>query len=446
MKKVLFSCVGSTDPVRGLRDGAMLHIVRHYLPDKIIWFISEEMKKLDDNDHRYDLAMQKFFELHPDYHPEIVREYSDITDVSEFDMFYEPFERIVSDALEQDPDAEILLNLSSGTTQMKMTMALLAMDVRYRTKGVQVKSPEKKASTAQRTTETKYDAATEIELNEDDEPGMENRCGEPQLFLVRRQAERQRIEALLQTYNYGALRLLRESLPVSCRGLVEHLAQRAEYNTGAAEEKAEKLRGHVPFPLYPMKPENRAGRARKYRAVTEYYLCLKLLQQSGQLTNLVVRLNPLVVTLQEVCLREKYAFHVQDIMEKTGGKEYITANKVNKCSPELKQYLDDELGIMREKSFPSIRVYNLLLRYFSEEDEALELFEQLERLNETQRNTAAHTLDNVTEDDIVRAAGCGSAALMKKLEALIGSLYADICNPKIFSIYETCNDYIKSQL
>ena len=28
--------VGSTDPVRSLRDGAMLHIIRHYRPENIL--------------------------------------------------------------------------------------------------------------------------------------------------------------------------------------------------------------------------------------------------------------------------------------------------------------------------------------------------------------------------------------------------------------------------
>ena len=33
---ILFSCLGSTDPVRGEHDGAMLHIARHYKPDRIL--------------------------------------------------------------------------------------------------------------------------------------------------------------------------------------------------------------------------------------------------------------------------------------------------------------------------------------------------------------------------------------------------------------------------
>lgn len=32
-ERVLFTCVGTSDPVREMRDGSMLHIMRHYRPD-----------------------------------------------------------------------------------------------------------------------------------------------------------------------------------------------------------------------------------------------------------------------------------------------------------------------------------------------------------------------------------------------------------------------------
>ena len=42
-KKVLFSPVGGTDPIKYLRDGSMLHICRHYRPDIVYLYISHEM-------------------------------------------------------------------------------------------------------------------------------------------------------------------------------------------------------------------------------------------------------------------------------------------------------------------------------------------------------------------------------------------------------------------
>ena len=38
MPDVFFTCVGTTDPVRGGRDGGVLHIMRNYRPQKVyLW-------------------------------------------------------------------------------------------------------------------------------------------------------------------------------------------------------------------------------------------------------------------------------------------------------------------------------------------------------------------------------------------------------------------------
>lgn len=186
MKRILFSCVGSTDPVRGLRDGSMLHIMRHYRPDKVVLYLSAEIREKDAKDHRFQRAFDDFEQRVPDYRPEIVRIESDIRDVSDFDCFYDEFGKYIRELQTAEPDAEILLNLSSGSVQMKMTLALLSADLRFRTRGIQVKTPEKAASKAQRTTDKGYDLEAEIELNEDFETDAPNRCEEPRLFMVQR--------------------------------------------------------------------------------------------------------------------------------------------------------------------------------------------------------------------------------------------------------------------
>lgn len=200
MKRILFSCVGSSDPVRGFRDGSMLHIVRHYRPDKVVLYLSAEIREDDAEDHRFQLVFDDFKKHIPDYPFEVVRIESDVRDVSDFDRFYDEFGKYIRELQIEHPEAEILLNLSSGSVQMKMTLALLAADLRFHTKGIQVKTPEKAASKAQRTTDDKYDLETEIALNEDFEADAPKRCEEPKLFMVQREMEKNQIKALLKTY------------------------------------------------------------------------------------------------------------------------------------------------------------------------------------------------------------------------------------------------------
>lgn len=52
MERVLYSCIGTTDPVRGMRDGGLLHILRFYRPETVYLFLSGEMVRLDRQDGR----------------------------------------------------------------------------------------------------------------------------------------------------------------------------------------------------------------------------------------------------------------------------------------------------------------------------------------------------------------------------------------------------------
>lgn len=443
--KVLFSCVGTTDPIRGMHDGAMLHIMRHYRPDAVVMYVSPEMKAHDAKDNRYALAFESIQQRYPDYHPEIHRIDGDAVDVSEFDSFYEPFQKIVKDWSAQYPDAEILLNLSSGSTQMKMTMALLAMDLRYRTKGIQVKNFEQRSGTSERSSEDNYDIHAEIELNEDDDDASPNRCSEPDLFLIRRNEERQRVKAMLDQYDYKALEAMRDAIPADCRKLVRHLAHRSDYDFAQAEELAENL--PVPFCLFPMRPCKSWATKRAYREESEYLLCLELMQKTGALTNFVLRLNPLVLRLQQAYLKQICSFDCGQITIRKGSHVLISRDKIRALHPALETYLDQHFNIFRDNTDISIVFCNALLAYLGKADtEEGRLFTALEKLNQSQRNAAAHTLNNTTEQDIYDLIGFGSKKLVEKLEALIQEIYADLCDPKLFRIYDTCNEYIYQRL
>jgi hypothetical protein len=45
-RQVLLSFLGTTDPIRGERDGAMLHILRHYRPEVVCLLFTPEVRKL----------------------------------------------------------------------------------------------------------------------------------------------------------------------------------------------------------------------------------------------------------------------------------------------------------------------------------------------------------------------------------------------------------------
>ena len=108
------------------------------------------------------------------------------------------------------PEAEILVNITSGTPQMQMLLSQMVLELRYHARGIQVKTPEKKAGTTVRTNDSEnYDIDLEIECNEDEQEGAPNRCVEPEMFSVRRKNQWQQVEALLNQRCFGGVRGMR---------------------------------------------------------------------------------------------------------------------------------------------------------------------------------------------------------------------------------------------
>lgn len=126
-KKILFSPVGGTDPIRYFRDGSMLHICRHYRPDIVYLYLSQEMMEYHKKDNRYADSIKRLgeyinhsFEIH-------LIERESLTDVQQYDYFYEDFRQEIQ-KIEQEMDScdILLLNMASGTPAMKSALLVMA--------------------------------------------------------------------------------------------------------------------------------------------------------------------------------------------------------------------------------------------------------------------------------------------------------------------------------
>lgn len=56
---ILFSPIGTADPITALGDGPMLHIVRHYRPIVVVLFLSAEIAAFENADRRYSAAITR---------------------------------------------------------------------------------------------------------------------------------------------------------------------------------------------------------------------------------------------------------------------------------------------------------------------------------------------------------------------------------------------------
>ena len=127
----------------------------------------------------------------------------------------------------------MLLNLSSGTPQMKIALAFLAADLRRSMRGIQVKNFERASGTTERTNAPDYSVADELECNEDEAPDAPNRCSEPELMHMQRQRAKEQLLTLLDVRDYSAIYTMK-NLPNQLKALIGHLDARDKMQSEAA--------------------------------------------------------------------------------------------------------------------------------------------------------------------------------------------------------------------
>lgn len=117
MTYILFSPVGKTDPITNYHDGSLIHICRKYKPEKVYLYLSQEMLNFHRLDDRYCRCLE-WLQKKEKFHAEIILlERPDLVDVQVFDYFYDEFEQEVQKIQQENPEATILFNVSSGHLQ-----------------------------------------------------------------------------------------------------------------------------------------------------------------------------------------------------------------------------------------------------------------------------------------------------------------------------------------
>lgn len=209
--KVLFSPVGGTDPITNFRDGAMLHICRHYLPDKVYLYLSKEMCALHDQSNPYLYCIQELGKLlNHSFECEIIRR-DELEEVQLFDTFVEEYNRIIQEIFAKENIDSMLVNVSSGTPAMKSALLFLSAVSDGKLVPIQVSTPQKAMNPRVEEKNVHYDPAENWEVNEDNEPGQENRSARASSTNWMFEIKREIIKKHIQAYDYvAALQIAQE--------------------------------------------------------------------------------------------------------------------------------------------------------------------------------------------------------------------------------------------
>lgn len=406
---ILFTPVGGTDPISqtNCRDGSMLHICRVYRPTKVVMYMSSEVLENQEKDDRYRYCLRKLEELqHRSFDWEII-EREKLTNVQDFDYFYQDFRGIIESIFKNmDESDTLLLNVSSGTPAMKSGLLVLQTLGEFPCKLIQVVTPARKMNEH---IHKDYDVETLWELNEDNEENFENRCIEtkcPTLSMIKNE---EIIKKHISVYDYQAAIAVARTMPKEYTESYMELLEMAASRLLLDFKNVDRILARTKEDCLPVK-ENRA---RKY---FEYALGLDIKLRRAEYADFIRGITPLIVDLFEMVLKNKCHIDINDYCVQTNGVRKWDSSKIVGTEVETAFYQEFPDGF-RYGPVYSIHL-KALIQYFTSDSRLVSLTEELRNVESSIRNIAAHEIISITEETIRKRTGFTGKQIMKKIKSV----------------------------
>lgn len=455
-KYVLFSPVGTHDPI-GVVDkdgkpseGSMLHIIRHYKPDAVYLYIT---KGLNHGDDRYKIAIEKFY---PKCKVENIFSELEKDKVNSYDAFMADFRKYITEIYEKynKKGYEILLNIASGTPQMKSNLILEVITNNIKLIPVQVDTPLKDSnfnsqnnkkilvcpicgSSIGNKEEEKIYTEKDLDKIDIEKENDNNRCKEPEILSFKRAKIQSQIDSLIETYEYSAAyNLFKQVNDISelfDNNLLKYL-QHAYLRVNLKYNEANKI----------INLQNK-GLTDAENELLEYYYVMKLKYKKKELSDFILRISPFTTDLLFHYLREnvpqlkknkvlKYSENGKQIcIEKSPDINLINIyNRIYNKNKEFKKE-DNFISLAR---LITIKDYYKNKKNNNINASVCKLFDKIRDIEKNVRNDVAHRMINITEEFINKKVGLSSEDILKKNEELL-----KIVIPKI-----NINDFIYDEI
>jgi len=408
-KTILFTPVGGTDPISATNcyEGAMLHICRYYKPDKVIMYMSKEMLENKKTDNRYEYCLNELSKIQNRHMEYDTIERINLTNVHEFDFYYTEFRNIIHEILEKIDDTDtLLINVSSGTPAMKSGLLVLQTMEDFPAKLIQVSNPEKKIGEH---IHKGYDVKTLWELNEDNEPGAENRCKEIKCPSLEKIKKEEIIKKHIQAYDYKAALTVVETMNVEDTSEFAELLEVAEKRLMLDFSGIDKFLKGRDYNFMPV-------RSSAERMIFEYALNLDIRLKKGEYADFIRALTPIIVELFELILKKQCKIDVNDYcyIDKKGLRKW-SQEKLN--NTEILVALNDAfMGNFKYGDVYSVHIKSLIER-FTDNADLKKLVNDIREVEEKIRNDAAHDMISVTDKIVCVKTGYTSAQIMKMIHS-----------------------------
>lgn len=434
-KYVLFSPLGMSDPTRGMKDGAFIHICRAYKPRKAYLYMSREICEYDRQDNRYERYLKLLCEKEGfQCAVEKIRR-PDLEDVSNFDFFYNDMYHLIKKIENENPQDGIIINLSSGSPQMKSALFVICSLSDRKLIPVKVATPVLR-SNYDEPVGSKYAVEIEWELNIDnDAAGFENRCSVVESVNFNALIKKDIIDKHIAAYDYVAALSVAETIPehISEKGLslIRAAKGRLSLDLGNAQRLARSA-GHEILPV------SGSGIDNDITVAFEYLLGLHIKIKRGEPADFIRGISPLLTDMFALYLKKKCSLDIEVYIDKKTGK--LTRSKL---PPDLARVLDNSFNGQYRDEKPTAAVLLPLVKEKGDAD-AYTLAFELREIEKKVRNIAAHEIVSVSDRWLMKETGFDSEGIYKKLRKFFLLIYAVPSNA--WNSYDELNGIIKREI
>lgn len=486
MSKILFSPVGGTDPLSNdnYQDGAIVHIVRNYRPERIVLFLSQEMLRFHKEDNRYIKSLYLLYrEFLKQEDPEQLEKLTEnalkpqqqfplenaslelyqignmkvetieregLSEVQDFNTFYREFPRWIHYSMKELGEEEtLLLNVSSGTPSMKGCLLSMQLLQDIHCKVIQVSTPVRRMNEHRHSGFVLEEA---WENNIDNLEGFTNRCTEVLVPDFTYMIQENQIKRLIQEYDYKGALALAKSLPKERTeeylSFLKMALQRSLLDMDSVESFIKHNRGKFQFPV--KKAGGKEGE--KSCLVFEYCLQMQLKLARGDFDGFIRSLTPVIWDLFFQIIEKDLGLPISKYIENVYSDTKVKYWKLD----GLQQQTDENekkiyTVLLTKMNFqdPNKRmtVYSphflALIQAYHSLDLVKNTAGDLRTVEENLRNMVAHQMIPVTEKIILEKTGFTPKIIMEKLKDLYSRAYFP-CTEEQWNSYEMMNkDLIK---
>ncbi len=436
-RKILFSPVGGTDPIKYLRDGSMLHVCRHYRPDIVYLYLSHEMMAYHQKDNRYIDALQRLGAFLGHFFEVRCIERNELVNVQQYDVFYQDFrEELHKIECEMEKEDELLLNMASGTPAMKSALLIIATLAEYRFKPIQVATPQGRMNNQYEDRE-EYDCELNWELNEDNNEDAPSRCSEVHCLHLIRMLKIDAIKKHIRAYDYTAALSVAEEIREDISQEAYRLLQIADARVKLNRSKISQLTAGTSQDIYPIKEGNK-------QKIFEYALVLQMKIEKQEYADFIRGITPLVVDLMENILQNKCGIALRDCCtEDSKGLMRWSRKKLDQAG--LLTVLDKAYsGGFREGPVYSHHIAQIIGGKISDSALKQKVCEIVE-IEGAVRNVAAHDIVAVTDEWFLQKTGKSAQGIFAVIKELIKEAGIPV-KKEYWESYDRLNEGIASRL